>query len=89
MLGIGCPDPRNMFRDCFRLNIPDPCTSTIGTICAQIMATEQEIARLSKDAPMLRRQHLLGLVQDAELQDDGARAKTILEILKQEEMKKQ
>ena len=88
MLGVGCPDPRNMFRDCFRLNIPDPRTSTIGTICTQIMATEQEIARLSKDAPMLRRQHLLGLVQDAELQDDGARAKTILEILKREEMKK-
>jgi hypothetical protein len=66
----------------------DPQTSTLGVICAQIMITDQEIERLSKDAPALRCQHLLDLIQDTTKQDNMIRAKTILEILKREEQKK-
>jgi hypothetical protein len=88
MLGTGSPDPQNMFQECFRLHITDPRTSTLVAICAQIMITDQEIKRLLKDAPALRRQHLLNLIQDATKQDDMIRAKAILEILKREEQKK-
>jgi hypothetical protein len=59
-----------------------------GAVCAQIMITDQEIKRLLKDAPALRRQHLLDLVQDATKQDNTIRAKAILETLKREEQKK-
>ncbi len=37
MLGTGCPDPQNMFWECYRLHLPDPPFSTLGAICAQIM----------------------------------------------------
>ncbi len=83
-----CPDPRNMFQECFLLHITDPHTSTIGAVCAQIMVAEQEIKHLSKDAPALHHQHLLNLVQDAKKHDNTIRAKPILEILKREEQKK-
>jgi hypothetical protein len=89
MLRTGCPDPCNMFQECFRLHIPDPHISTYGSVCAQIMVTEQEIKRLSKDAPTLCRQHLLDLIEDAERHDDTTRAKAILENLRREEQKKQ
>jgi hypothetical protein len=50
MIGDGVPDPRNMFRDCLKLGLPDPWTSTYGTMCAHIIITNQEIKRLSKTA---------------------------------------
>jgi hypothetical protein len=53
------------------------------------MVAEQEIKHLLKDAPALRCQHLLDLIQDAKKHDDTIRTKTILEILKREEQKKQ
>jgi hypothetical protein len=34
MIGVGVPDPRKMIRDCLKLNLPNPQTSTHGTICA-------------------------------------------------------
>jgi hypothetical protein len=89
MFGTGCPDPQNMFQECFWLHIQDNCTFTIGSVGAQIMVTEQEIKRLLKDAPALRCQHLLDLIQDAKTHDNMTRAKAILEILKREEQKKQ
>jgi hypothetical protein len=52
------------------------------------MITNQEIKHLSTDAPALRCQHLLNLVQDTPKQDNMIRAKAILEILKREEQKK-
>ncbi len=70
-----------MFCDCIRMNLPDPRTSMYGTICAQIMVTEQKIKRLSKDAPALRRWHLLELIENAEKNDDSLQAKAIVEIL--------
>jgi hypothetical protein len=84
MFGTRCPNPRTMFRDCIRMNLPDPRTSTYGTICAQIMVTEQEIKNLSKDAPALRCQHLLELIENAEKNDDSLQAKAIVEILCQD-----
>jgi hypothetical protein len=84
MLGNGIPDPRNMIKDCYRLNLPDPRTSTYGTICAQIMVTDQEIRRLAKDAPALRRQHLLDLIETAEANNDHERARAILQMMKRE-----
>ncbi len=43
MHGQGAPDPQNMFRDCYKMNLPDPCTSTYSSICAQIMVADNEI----------------------------------------------
>ncbi len=88
MLGSGTPNPRNMFRECLRQHLPDPRTSTNGSIIAQIMVTNQETKRLLKDAPALRRQHLLDLVTDAEQRDDMQRAKAIQGMLEQEAQKK-
>ncbi len=79
MQGAGPPDPRNMFRDCYRLNIPNPRTSTYDTICVQIMITNSEIARLSKDAPALRQQHLKDLIKEAEGKQEMERAQAITE----------
>jgi hypothetical protein len=52
------------------------------------MVTEHEIKCLSKDAPALRRQHLLDLIEDPKRHDDMTQAKAILEILRREEQKK-
>jgi hypothetical protein len=62
--------------------------STYGSVCAQIMVTEQEIKCLSKDAPALCCQHLLDLIEDAKRHDDTTQAKAILEILRREKRKK-
>jgi hypothetical protein len=70
------------------MNLPDPRTSTYGMICTQIMVTEQEIKHLSKDAPALRRQHLLELIENAEKNDDSLQAKAIVEILCRKSQKK-
>jgi hypothetical protein len=72
MLGTGCPDPRNMFQECFRLHIPDTHISTYGSLCTQIMVKEQDIKYLFKDAPALHLQHLLDLIEDAKRHDDTA-----------------
>jgi hypothetical protein len=50
MLGRSSPDPHNMIRDCLKLNISDPQTSTYETICTQIMVCDLEVKKLSKDA---------------------------------------
>jgi hypothetical protein len=71
------------------LHIPDPCISTYGSVCTQIMVTEQEIKHLPKDAPALHFQHLLDLIENAKRHDDTTRAKAILEILRREKQKKQ
>lgn len=81
MQGTGPPDPRNMFRDCHRINIPDPRVVSYDTICMHIVITNTELTRLAKDAPALRRQHLQDLIEDAEGTSDAVRAQAILEIL--------
>jgi hypothetical protein len=88
MHGQGAPDPRNMIRDCYKMNLPDPCTSTYGSICAQIIVADNEIRRLAKDAPALCQQHLLDLIEAVERNDDNVCAKTIMEILRRELQKK-
>jgi hypothetical protein len=70
-----------MVRYAISSNLPDPHTSTYGSICAQIMVADNEIRRLAKDAPALRRQHLLDLIEAAERNDDDVQAKAIMEIL--------
>ncbi len=87
MIGDGIPDPQNMIRDCLKLNIPDPWTSTYEAICAQIIVTDQEIKHLSKDAPALRRQHLHQLTETAESNNNHVRAKAITEMMKREDQK--
>jgi hypothetical protein len=88
MLGQSSPDPHNMIRDCLKLNISDPQTSTYGTICTQIMVCNLEVKKLSKDAPALRRQHLLDMISSVEDSGDSNRAKEILKILQREAQKK-
>ncbi len=88
MQGHGIPDSCNMFCNCHKMNLPNPYTSTYGSICVQIMVTDNEIQQLVKDAPALRRQHLLDLIKAAEKNDDAVQAKAIMEILQQEAQKK-
>jgi hypothetical protein len=88
MQGNGTPDPRNLIRDCYRLNIPDPWTVSYDTICIHVLMTNAEISRLAKDAPALRREHLLCLIEDAEEKSDTVQAQAILEILRREAQKK-
>ncbi len=87
MIGDGIPDPRNMIRDCLKLNLPDPWTSMYGAICAQIIVTDQGIKRLSKDAPTFRQQHLHQLIETAESNNDHVRAKAITKMMKREDQK--
>jgi hypothetical protein len=68
--------------DCYRLNIPDPRGSTYEMVCIQIVVTNNEIRRLAKDAPALRKQHLLDLIEEAEKDSDLIRAQAIVEILR-------
>jgi hypothetical protein len=86
--GFGPPDPRNMFRDCHRINIPDPRTSSYEMICIQIIVTNSEISCLAKDAPTLRKQHLHNLIEEAESKLDSIRAQAIMDILRREAQKK-
>jgi hypothetical protein len=76
-----------MIRDCLKLNLPNPRTSTYGTICAQIIMTDREIKRLSMNAPTLRWQHLHQLIETAEHNNDHIQARAITEIMKQEKQK--
>jgi hypothetical protein len=82
MEGYGPPDSRNMFRDCYRLNIPNPHGSTYETVCIQIVVTNNKIHRLAKDAPALCKQHLLDLIEEKEKDSDSIRAQAIVEILR-------
>ncbi len=77
-----------MFRDCYKMNLPDLCTLMYGSICSQILVADNEIRRLAKDAPALRRQHLLDLIKAAERNDDDVQAKAMMEILQREVQKK-
>jgi hypothetical protein len=61
MIGTGCPDTRNMFRECYRLHLPDPRTSTHGAVCTQIMVTEQEIWHILKDGSSVASSSLTSL----------------------------
>jgi hypothetical protein len=87
MIGVGVPDPRNMIRECLKLNLPNPRTSTYGTICAQIIVTNREIKRLSMNAPTLCRQHLHHLIETAKHNNEHIQARAITEIMKQEKQK--
>jgi hypothetical protein len=58
--------------------------SAYGAICAQIMVTDQEIRRLAKDAPALRQQYLLDLIETAEANNDHKCARAILQMMKRE-----
>jgi hypothetical protein len=60
-----------------------------SAICAQILVTEQEIQRLSKDAPVLRQQHLHDRIADAEQNNEPAHAKALLNMLQREAKSKE
>ncbi len=63
------------------MSLPDPCTLTYGSICMQIMVTDNEIQRQAKNTPVLHQQHLHDLIEAAERNDDAVLAKAIMEIL--------
>ena len=52
------------------------------------MVCDLEVKKLSKDAPALRRQHLLDMISSAEDNREPNRMKEILEILQREAQKK-
>jgi hypothetical protein len=89
MLGCESPDPQNMFRYCFCMCIPDPRTATYGEICTQIIICGTKLTCLSKDAPALRRQHLMSLIESAKENNDVDQVKAITCILKREAQRKQ
>ncbi len=76
-----------MIRDCLELNLPDPWTSTYGATCAQIIVTDQEIKRLSKDASALIQRHLHQLIETVKSNNDHVCAKAITEMMKREDQK--
>jgi len=53
-----------------------------------IQITQHQLYRLAKDAPKLRRTHLMDLKKAAEEKGDTARASVILEILTREQERK-
>jgi hypothetical protein len=53
------------------------------------MVTDQEISRLAKDAPALRRQYLLDLAEAAKSNDDVPWFKAIMKMMEPEDQKKQ
>jgi hypothetical protein len=59
-----------------------------GEICTQIIVCGNELSHLSKDAPVLRHQHLLALIELVKEDDNIDQVKAITEILKREAHRK-
>ena len=88
VLGKGSPDPRNLIRDCLRSHLFDPRLISHSEVMIHIQITQHQLYRLAKDAPTLRRTHLVDLQKAAEEKGDSARAAVILEILTREQERK-
>ena len=86
--GLGTPDPRNLIRDCLRSHLFDPRTVSYSDVMIHIKITHKKLSELAKDAPALRRQHLLDLRLAADNRGDTARSSIILEILTREQERK-
>ena len=88
VLGKGSPDPRNLIRECLRSHLFDPRLISHSEVMIHIQITQHQLYRLAKDAPKLRRTHLMDLKTAAEEKGDTARAAVILEILTREQERK-
>jgi hypothetical protein len=81
LAGIGTPDPCNLIRDCMRSCLFDPRCVSHSNVMIQIEIAHKKLSELAKDAPALRRQHLLDLCKAADDRGDSACSIIILEIL--------
>jgi hypothetical protein len=88
VLGKGSPDPRNLIRECLRSHLFDPRLISHSEVMIHIQITQHQLYRLAKDAPTLRRTHLIDLKKAAEEKGDTARAAVILEILTRKQERK-
>jgi hypothetical protein len=87
-MGLGPPDPRNLIRDCLCAHMFDPRHVSHSDVLIQIEIAHHKLSELAKDAPALRRQHLLDIGKAAEDQGDSNCSAIILEILTQEKEQK-
>jgi len=88
IIGLETPDPRNLIRNCLRSHLFDPRTVSYSNVMIHIEITHRKLSELAKDAPTLRRQHLLDLRKAAYDRGDTARSSIILEILTREQKQK-
>ncbi len=86
--GIGTPDPCNLIRDCMRSCLFDPRCVSHSDVMIQIEIAHQKLSELAKNAPALRRQHLLDLRKATDDRGDSAHSIIILEILTREHERK-
>ena len=83
--GLGTPDPHNLIPDCLRSHLFDPRSVSHSNAMIQIEITHKKLSALAKDAPTLRRQHLLNLCKAADDRGDAAWSTIILEIRTREQ----
>jgi hypothetical protein len=88
VLGQGPPDPCNMIRDCLRSHLFDPRLISHSKVMIHIQITQHQLSWLAKDAPTLRRKHLLDLQKAADEKGDSACSAVILEILTRKQERK-
>ena len=81
VMGLGPPNPRNLIRDCLCSHIFDPRSVSHSGVMIQIEIAHCKLSELAKDAPALRRQHLLNIQKSAEDWGDSICSAIILEIL--------
>ncbi len=81
LAGIGTLDPCNLIRDCMRSHLFDPQCVSYSNVMIQIEIAHQKLTELAKDAPALRRQHLLDHRKAADDRGDSAHSIIIIEIL--------
>jgi hypothetical protein len=78
------PDARNLLRAATRNGIDNPLGSTREEIEARLVACIGEIFKLKKDAPELRRKHLLACLSRARARNDDLAVQEILRIRRKE-----
>jgi len=82
------PDPRNLIRDCRKINLCDPNKADLHMILVDLHTCNKKLLDLSKTASEIRRTHLKDCAKRAEAKGDKAKAKSILQVLLREEQRK-
>ncbi len=88
VMGLGPPDPCDLIRDCLCAHICNPRYISHSEVMIQIKVVHRRLSELAKDAPALRRQHLLDLKKAANDRGDFICLGIILEILTREQERK-
>ncbi len=86
--GTWPPDPFNLIRDSLRSHLFDPRNVSHSYVMIKIEIAHHKLSELAKDAPALRRQHLLNIQKSAEDWGDSICSANILEILIWEQERK-